>query len=130
MNTKISVLRICVEAIVYFLLDILHDCTFNKATLLRPHWSFTLTSQYRDWKANKYSTLTVSELGPNNSLVLGLRGSSCTHEVTKKKSWTLFQSSFDLINTRNKNYKTLNSTRVFISFKYTRNKKKDSSTQV
>ena len=33
MNAKISVFVICVEAIVYFLLDILHDCTFNKAML-------------------------------------------------------------------------------------------------
>ena len=64
MNAKISVFVICVEAIVYFLLDILYDSTFNKATLLPPHWSFTQTSQCRNWKANKYSILTVSELGP------------------------------------------------------------------
>ena len=29
MNTKIPLLVICVEAIIYFLLYNLHDCTFN-----------------------------------------------------------------------------------------------------
>ena len=46
MNAKISVFVICVEEILYFLLDILYDCTFNKPTLLPPHWFFMQTSQY------------------------------------------------------------------------------------
>ena len=29
-----------------------------------PHWFFTKSSQYQNWKANKYSNLTVIEVGP------------------------------------------------------------------
>ena len=32
MNAKISVFVICVEVIIYLLLDNLHDCTFNVNT--------------------------------------------------------------------------------------------------
>ena len=34
MNAKISVLVICVEAIIYLLLYNLHDCTFNTLVLI------------------------------------------------------------------------------------------------
>ena len=47
----------------------------------------------------------------------------------KRNSRTLFPSSFDLINTRNKNNKTIGSVSVLISFGYTRNKRKNSSTR-
>ena len=34
MNAKMSVFVICVEAIIYFLLYNLHDCTFKKGRFL------------------------------------------------------------------------------------------------
>ena len=34
MNAKISAFVICVEVIIYLLLDNLHDCTFNTSELL------------------------------------------------------------------------------------------------
>ena len=33
MNAKISGFLICIEVIIYLLLDNLHDCTFNNVTL-------------------------------------------------------------------------------------------------
>ena len=41
MNSKISVFVVCVEAIIYLLLYILHDCTFNPF-LIKQNDSYTL----------------------------------------------------------------------------------------
>ena len=38
--------------------------TMLSAPSLPPHWFFPHSLQYQNWKVNKYSILTVNELGP------------------------------------------------------------------